>query len=255
MDRVTTLLADLWMVRPYPATAAEIAPKTGRGFFPGRMGVAGAAGLPRRPVMVVGQDFDEYESWKETPAGDEVGATWDELLKVLPEAGIGLESCFFTNLLMGVRIVPVRLGEEPSNSGPSPALNDAAFVDRCLEFLGRQIEVMQPSVVVLLGAPAACVFATWLELHPFRRPGVRASTWLAGWKEIDAAGLQWVRAVRSPRGGGVEFCVACAIHPALRKSNLRHRSWAARGLVGEAADREIWKEVAREFERVRGVEG
>ncbi|MCX5689978.1 MAG: hypothetical protein NTV94_09395 [Planctomycetota bacterium] len=252
---MTTLLADMSMVRPYPATASEISPKTGRGFFPGRMGVAGQSGLPRRPVMVVGQDFDEYESWKKTPAGDETGATWDELLKVLREAGIALESCFFTNVLMGVRIVQVQPGKEPSNSGPSPALDDAAFVGRCLEFLGRQIEVMRPSVVVLLGAPAACVVATWLGLHPFRRPGVKASTWLAGWKEIDAAGLQWVRGVRSPRGDGVELSVACAIHPALRKSNLRHRSWAARGLAGEAADREIWKEVAREFERLRGVEG
>jgi hypothetical protein len=152
------VLIDLWeemtrSVGPYPSGMVAV-PKWMRGtaFFPGGLGIWIEAGqlakLPFGKVMILGQDFDTETSYQRSFAvGTEVetSATWRNLRKILGEAGICLSDCFFTNVYMGLRTCT-----KPTRS--CPGKRDREFVRQCEEFLLRQLAVMQPRLIVTLGA-------------------------------------------------------------------------------------------------------
>ncbi len=208
----------------------------GTAFFPGGAGLWQAGletPLPPMPiggVMVLGQDFHSEEAFEaslaertevpERPSKHfRIPPTWIELRRLLAEAEIPLERCFFTNAFMGLRRGNKSVGRFPG------ALDDG-YVDRCRQFLLRQLTMQRPSVVLTLGI--------WV-------PGFIAplSPQLAGWRKprtmraIDDAG-PIVRAVQFP-GSTAGGCVVIALtHPSLRAANVGRRRFGDN--AGHAAE-------------------
>jgi uracil-DNA glycosylase len=102
--------------------------------------------FPDAPVMFVAHNFDSisaYEKCKRN-GGEAQSFFWRTLLAYLSQASIRPERCFFTNALMGLK---------PGNAiGPMPAV--PGYYDECQAFLKRQIEIVDPSLIVTLGQKA-----------------------------------------------------------------------------------------------------
>src|SRR5690242_9461147 len=135
---VENLFALLAQVEPYPA--GVVAPRgriSGTAFFPGGWGLWGTAAdqdvppMPIGGVMVLGHNFDSEVgfAYSLSHEGEKLkGPTWRTLRRVLTQARIALEACFFTNAYMGLKA-----GSEPT--GKFPGAQNAAFVSRCQWFL------------------------------------------------------------------------------------------------------------------------
>jgi hypothetical protein len=161
-------------VEPYPPGMVPVpAPLSGAGFFPGFAGLWGAASgtpLPPMPiggVMVLGCDFYSEESYRriqEAGAAWDGSATWRELPVLFRRVGLDPARCFFTNAYMGLRA-------GTQNVGPFPGARDAGFVERCRAFLGEQIAVQRPRLILTLGSQVPAVLAP-LSLQLARWIGV-----------------------------------------------------------------------------------
>jgi hypothetical protein len=126
----------------------------GTAFFPGGCGLWRGSMpfgrlpdlFPDAPVMLVGHNFDSISAYEESfrKGGEAQSFFWRILLDYLSQAGIEPERCFFTNALMGLK--------PGSAIGPMPVV--AGYYDECLAFLKRQIELVQPSLIVALGQKA-----------------------------------------------------------------------------------------------------
>lgn len=127
----------------------------GTAFFPGGAGLWRARqprgplprAFPHRPVMILGHNFDSVRGHQASVArGIERlnSGTWKYLLAYLEAAAIPSEECFFTNALVGLQPKgangPMRAGE--------------AYLAECRRFLTRQIEIVEPQLIAVLGVPA-----------------------------------------------------------------------------------------------------
>ena len=132
----------------------------GPGFFPGCTGT-----IDSRPditglrVMVLGQDFDTEANHKciDKSKGEiENNKTFRNLKKLLGELDIDEKECFFTNAYMGLRPDDNK-DAKTKNTGTSPAARKGAeaFTKDCQEFFLKQLEVVQPEVVLVLGKETA----------------------------------------------------------------------------------------------------
>lgn len=102
--------------------------------------------FPESPVMFVGHNFDSVRGDEISHAqGGEVGGQfWRRLLLILEAARINPDACFFTNALMGLK--------PGKATGAMPSI--PGYKEQCERFLQRQVEIVQPSVVVAVGAQA-----------------------------------------------------------------------------------------------------
>lgn len=154
----------------YPPTMRAVRGEiAGVAFFPGGNGTFdNSTSLAGKPVMILGQDFDteaNFDAAKRNKGESLTGnATWRNLLKLLQEADISPEACFFTNAIMGVR-------KAGKNTGKSPGFKDPAFLQECRRFFLEQLVLQQPQLVLALGlqvaaflAPLAPELANW-EKH------------------------------------------------------------------------------------------
>ena len=130
----------------------------GTAFFPGGSGLwrgstsfgSSFGALPRlfpdAPVMFVGHNFDSISAYEKSArnGGEAQSFFWRILLDYLSRAGIDPERCFFTNALMGLKPGSA-VGTMPGGAG---------YHDECRRFLKRQIELVQPSLIVALGQKA-----------------------------------------------------------------------------------------------------
>lgn len=135
---------------PAPAVARMVAFARGTAFFPlgsGRF-EAGSA-LPARPIAIVAHVFDEASYRHALGAGGgheriDRNRTWVGLRRVLELAGVDIRDCFLTNALMGVKAGPAT---GAVRAGPQ-------YRAACAAFLGRQLTLVRPRLVVALGAHA-----------------------------------------------------------------------------------------------------
>jgi hypothetical protein len=102
--------------------------------------------FPDAPVMFVAHNFDSISAYEKCKriGGEAHSFFWRTLLAYLSQASIRPERCFFTNALRGLK--------PGSAVGPMPAV--PGYHDECQIFLGRQIEIVGPSLVVALGQKA-----------------------------------------------------------------------------------------------------
>lgn len=212
----------------YPAGVLPVrTPIRGTSFFPGGLGLVVEEGqslpaFPRGGTMVLGHDFhsehgynDSLERGFESPTQP----TWRNLRTLLQAAQIPVASCFFTNFFMGLRA-------GSATTGTFPGAAHTEFVHECRDFLLRQLEAQQPTLVLTLGihtpyylAPLSPQLADW---------GTRR-----GLKHLDATGP--VRFdVQFPALPSYSTTVVALTHPSLRHASVRHRSFE--GLTGAEAE-------------------
>lgn len=152
---------------PYAGSGMmQVPAMKGKGFFPGCTGLStGFTSEDTKPVMILGQDFGTqayYSSVEETDGELSTSTTFRQLTVLLDELGIKSEDCFFTNIFPGLR-------ESGKMTGPcQPALNpESPFAEACNDFLTKQIEAVNPNLVIVLGTSPAKTLATWnLESFP-----------------------------------------------------------------------------------------
>ena len=114
-NRLFDEMARKFPASSYPAKTSAIPTwNVKRGFFPGASGHWQQAAHCSLKIMCIGQDFGHRQDYLDALAGgeSEKGPTWRNLLGLLRRAGVDVESCFFTNALVGTR-------ETESNTGPS----------------------------------------------------------------------------------------------------------------------------------------
>jgi len=234
IDAITTSLSDLL---PYPPTMREVVPRIpGRAFFPGGRGLFNGvdqAVLPARPILLFGQDFDTFAGYEASCLAGHEGdsPTWRGVDELFRQYDIPPESAFFTNIIMGGR------ADSSTNSGPSPAFLDSAFIARCVDFALYQIRVMQPSVVVTLGVIPSLLLGSRILFG--RAP---AKPQHATWKDVDIAGFQAIENVCLPDIPSPPFLFASSVHRCLWRSNVRHRSGG--DLKGRRAHDAIWERIS-----------
>lgn len=235
MQRTREIATLLPAIHPYPPTMGEVTPLiAGRAFFPGGCGVyhgVTQSALPARPLMLFGQDFDTVAGYQAAcKAGHESDSpTWRGIEAIFRAHKIDPAACFYTNVLMGARYAD-------SNNGPSSALADAAFVERCVAAACRQIEILRPSVVVALGVVSSVLLGTRVCGKKMRCPTA------AQWSGVDAAELQFIEARSWPELNAPPFAFASSLHPCMWQSNTKYRSWV--GLHGREAHDAIWRRVS-----------
>lgn len=131
----------------------------GPGFFPGCTGtIDSRQDISGLRFMVLGQDFDTATNHQliDSSKGEiEHNTTWRNLKVLLHDLAIEPSDCFFTNAYMGLR--PNQTNEKNKNTGESPASKRGAelFAKDCQSFLKKQLEVIQPEVVLVLGKETA----------------------------------------------------------------------------------------------------
>ncbi len=252
----TDLIAALPPTSIYPAgKVVPISPMIrGRSFFPGGCGLSCGAPhrLPVRPIMLVGQDYGTRTYWESLTADDHAlgepdsTGTWKSLRTWADEGLFAAKRCFFTNALCGVRDDVT----DPSIEicGASPGLGYPDYVSASMTCLLRQIELLQPTVVVGLGCVPVTLLARSLGIvsHRWPRSDSRSAA-IATWDEIDTKQLQFVPDLRVPSGH--KFAFASSVHPDRFWANRKHRRWPARSLVGVEAHDAIWKSV-RDHDRL-----
>jgi hypothetical protein len=229
---IDELFDALAMVAPYPPGVLPIPARLARtGFFPGGSGLwqEGSTGLPPLPiggVMILGHNLDSERGFAQSVArgGENLnGATWRALVNFLQQALPGespLRRCFFTNLLIG--LIP-----GSSATGAFPGTKDSEFVERCRRFLTRQMEVVRPSLLLVLGAhtprllaPLSSALSHWATATTFADI------------DRDDGGL-----IPDARIAGVDLSVVALTHPSYRRMNVHCRTF--RGLTGEDAELEM----------------
>lgn len=236
MHVVNQLFGSIHEVEPYPPGVIAVPSRIpGTAFFPGGAGLWGMqSGDPMPPmpvngVMVLGHDFHSEDGFRtslaqgtEVPAtpssGQRIPPTWTNLHRLLSEAGIPMERCFFTNAYMGLR-------KGSGTTGRFPGSRDSGFVDRCRHFLLRQIAAQHPATILTLGAwvpafiaPLSSALARWTNL--------------ATMNAVDTAGPVILGAEFGSSGA---TCTVIALtHPSLRGPNVGRRQHD--GVTGHAAE-------------------
>ncbi len=120
----------------------------GAGFFPYAWGsVDPGTPLSAMPVMVLGQDQDRVSGLALSikKGSERYTPTWRNMEALFGEAGIPLEACFFTNFVMGVR------QDSKRNTGPSPGLAHADFMQGCAALFLEQLQAQRPKLIITLG--------------------------------------------------------------------------------------------------------
>jgi hypothetical protein len=163
--------------------------------------------------MVLGHDFHSetgYEKSRRDGAERLTLPTWSNLLKLLAAARIPPDTCFFTNVYMGLRA-------GSATTGMFPGAVDRGFVAHCQTFLCEQLRVQRPALVLTLGIHVPPLIGAL-------SPELTSWTTRKGLKHLDASG---------PVRSGVTFTgvdglcttVVALIHPSLRHASLPHRRY------------------------------
>jgi uracil-DNA glycosylase len=150
--------------------------------------------------------------------------TWRNLLQFMGKVGLDKENCFFTNTYMGLLTAS-------SAEGEASGARDINFRTQCIRYLGEQIRVTQPRLILTLGNYVPPVLA---ELSPDLKTWLKASN--VTYLDKLEAGLVYPLAferVTSP------VAVVVLTHPASRNLNVKRRFY--KGLLGEEAEQALVK--------------
>lgn len=153
VENLFTKMDELVPTSLYPAEVLPIPGRiSGTAFFPGGAGIylerrdRSTVEFPFGGVMILGHNFDSEEGFKKSlQRGREVvtRGTWGQLLKLLKDAGIPFDQCFFTNAFMGLC--------EGDDNKQYRGRDDPEFRAACLRFLKAQIEIQRPRFILTLG--------------------------------------------------------------------------------------------------------
>jgi len=214
----------------YPKGVIRISERIkGTAFFPGGYGLWNTQPdepLPPMPiggVMIVGHNFDSEDGYKRALSrGVEnlKGPTWNNMLKFLDRVEIFREKCFLTNAYVGLKAGRRAIG-------PFPGERDPEFVCWCQNFLLKQIKLMQPRLILTLGAYVPSFMA---QLSPELK-----KVW-SGVKRLTILDEHEAALVHPSHFEGVlhPIAVVALTHPAYRHVNVKNRRYG--NLKGDAAE-------------------
>jgi len=144
-------------VKSYPKEIVPVPEERlkGTAFFPAGDGVYKEGEWQPKdyyPIMVLGQDYDNYFNFKKVRKSDSQSEvsnsnkTWQNLDNILGEET--LSNCFFTNAIMGLRI------NDSKNTGVSKAFNkgNEIFLSENCQFFKEQLKEIQPKLIICLGS-------------------------------------------------------------------------------------------------------
>ena len=145
----------------------------GTAFFPGGTGLwrgrtsGGPMPLqfPEKPVMFIAHNFGNLASLQDAirdkgEAHSAFANLWTTLLDFIGHASpLAPSESFFTNALMGLK--------PDDRSGKMPSC--AAYESQCLHFLSRQIQIVDPRAIIILGGDAATFWRRAKKQYPFLR--------------------------------------------------------------------------------------
>lgn len=176
MHPIAEFLARLEAFTDYPPDVAPVPER-----LPGTAAFVAAVGLYRPPhsrqlppfpfggLMIVGHNLDSREAYEKRRAtglshGDVVPghptmSTWRGLYRLLDGAGINRAAFFFTNAFVGLK--------HGGPTGDVTAYPAPRYRQWCQDFLGHQVQVMKPRVVLTLGEPASTAVSTVSEPRPW----------------------------------------------------------------------------------------
>ncbi len=220
----------------YPVGLVAVPPDLIRGlaFFPGGAGLWVESAedlLPPMPIggtMIVGNNFHNVKGFersrKESGENSKKNPTWRNLIRFICQTGLKKEECFFTNAYMGLLTSDSALGQ-------SPGARDINFRARCVKFLGEQIKVVQPRLILTLGNHVPPVLA---ELSP------DLSSW-AGINKVTTLDTFGASLVYPVKFEGVKnpVVIVALTHPSQRNLNVKRRFY--NGLAGEEAESALIK--------------
>ena len=181
----------------------------------------------REEVMVIGQDFGPkcwHEKYLCEDDYDLDSDTWKNLLEYLHCVDIYPKDCFFTNAYMGLM-----------EKGTLDNMTVNQFKQSCQLFLGKQIRMLKPRLILALGSYAIELIA---ELSPDDLAKWRP--W-PGFTKLNNES-SWI--------GGVSFngsnpaTVVALVHPGQRSRHVWRRRY--RGLKGEAAELAMLKDALKQ---------
>jgi uracil-DNA glycosylase len=186
-------------------------------FFPGGVGYKGDV-FPNRPILFIGHNFDSESNFKASvQRGFEGGSrakTWPNLLAhFLPEAGVREEQCFFSNFYLGAiaeKNKSPHLSKQ-KNIGKFPCSRE--YHAACVQAVRKQVEIIRPSVIALLGAYVPVPFS-----QAFPEYKVIASESLT-----ETQAKQPLGGFRVFFGVGLHAQVVALVHPSNPRSNASHK--------------------------------
>jgi uracil-DNA glycosylase len=229
--------------RSYPKGVIRISERiSGTAFFPGGYGLWNTQRdkpLPPMPiggVMVVGHNFDSEASFNRSFSHEGAnlkGSTWRNLLAFLKQVEILPERCFFTNAYVGLQAGNRAVGSFPGERDPE-------FVCWCQKFLLKQIKLMQPRLILTLGAYVPTFLAPLSPELKHVWSGVKSLT------KLDEKGNALVfpsffEGVLHP------IAVLALTHPAYRHVNVKYRRYG--NLQGDAAEQALVRDALTMRER------
>lgn len=180
--------------------------------------------MPVGRVMILGHDFDTEAGFHKSlyDQGENLKCpTWRNLLWLLDQVGIPAESCFFTNLYMGLRAGDTKV------TGRFPGSRCPRFVEQCQTFLIHQIAMQRPCLILTLGAhvppamaPLSPDLASWRGFQRFQ--------------DLDEGGHALIPRVHFAKAVNVQSTVAALTHPSLWHRCVMTRCYGV--LVGKEAE-------------------
>jgi uracil-DNA glycosylase len=222
--------------RSYPNGVIRISKRIpGTAFFPGGYGLWNTLPdehLPPMPVggvMVVGHNFDSEAGFEHAfnHSGENLkGPTWRNLLAFLKQVEIAPEWCFFTNAYVGLQSGDRAIG-------PFPGEQDHEFVRWCQNFLLEQIKLMQPRLILSLGAYVPSFLAPLSSELRCVWSGVKRLTMLDEQKTALVYPSTFVGVLRPT-------AVVALTHPAYRHVNVKYCRY--KNLEGDVAEQTLVKD-------------
>jgi uracil-DNA glycosylase len=213
----------------------------GTAFFPGGLGLwnsnpnTSPHPVPVGGILIVGHNFDSEVGFQRSlhQGGENPnGATWRPLLAFLQQVGIAPEQCFFTNAYVGLRAGNRAMGAFAGARDPD-------FVRWCRSFLLKQLRVIQPRLILTLGAYVPRFLA---PLSPELQTVWSKAT---GLRMLDE---QEVALVYPCTFSGVlrPAAVVALTHPAYRRLNVKSRCYEDQ--QGEEAEQALVRAALRRVE-------
>jgi hypothetical protein len=118
--------------------------------------------FPNKPVMFVAHNFGDYDGYKKTKCANFRTPFWEAFWIYLKLLKIERDDIFMTNALMGLKVGG---GANGYMEGRGPKFNR-----QCLDFFYRQVEIVEPRRVVVMGDEAACALYVFEPKERVRHP-------------------------------------------------------------------------------------
>jgi uracil-DNA glycosylase family 4 len=168
--------------------------------------------------MILGHDFGKVSDFQNSiKRGEENqdALTWKNLKKMLDEYNIKIDDCFFTNVIMGARPQGSALGKNLDIKNK----NHLAFIRDCLCFLTKQIEILKPKLIIVLGKN------TWQYLGTDFSEKLNSIELIKDFRTLDKKELSIIKDVKFSMIPNYQTNFCFIVHPTYRhisKTVRRH---------------------------------